>query len=225
MPPFIGLIIALDSIRHEHVISHTGSVTAGSTIKARRSCSHRCPYYFDQTTSVMHLYSVLCLGCDGFCIPTALSLSPALVLSPLPPYDIMPNALFDVLEAQFQLNCLTIVGLALVVYDHCLTFSLEVRCITRVIHVLAHTLTSVGTILLVGTLVAFTGALPSGKLSCSSAIILNDQGTSPRRVDIFRCWYCCASHRRHCISVRLISSHASLNVIGAVSAIVIVVRK
>ena len=122
----------------------------------------------------MHLYSVLCRGCSGFCIPTALPLIPALVFSPFPPYDTMLNALFDVLEAQFQLNCLTIVGLALVVYDHCLTFSLEVRCITRVIHFLSHTrLTFAGTILLVGILVAFAGALPSGKLSYMSAIILN----------------------------------------------------
>lgn len=44
------------------------------------------------------------------------------------PQCTMPNALlFDVFEAQFQLNCLTIVSLALVIYDHCLTFSMEVR--------------------------------------------------------------------------------------------------
>ena len=40
----------------------------------------------------------------------------------------MAYGLFEILYvAEFRMNCLTIVGLVLVVYDYCLTFSMEVR--------------------------------------------------------------------------------------------------
>ena len=97
--------------------------------------------------------------------PWCLTISPA-------QYGVMPNPLFDVFEAQFQLNCLTIVGLALVVYDHCLTFSLEVWRCGPTLDFHSRMLTSVGGIFLVRTLVAFTSALSSGKPSRWSAYIL-----------------------------------------------------
>ena len=88
-------------------------------------------------------------------------------------YGVMPNPLFDVFEAQFQLNCLTIVGLALVVYDHCLTFSLEVCSSSPTLDFHLHMLTFIGGIFLVRTLVAFASALSSGKPSRRSVDVFN----------------------------------------------------